>query len=104
MNAKLATLTTTALIAAAAVICGTAAPSAGTTANTSTTLQQDLDALVRSGAPGVVLRTQNGDRTVNLTAGVADLRTGRPMNAGDRFRVASVAKTYTATVLLQLVG
>jgi len=103
MNAKL-TAATTALIAAAAVICGAAAPSGGATANASPTLQQDVDALVRSGAPGVVLRIENGDQVVNLTAGVTDLRSGRPMNATERFRVASVTKTYTATVLLQLVG
>ncbi|MER6085631.1 serine hydrolase domain-containing protein [Streptomyces sp. NPDC001833] len=36
------------------------------------------------------------------TAGTADLRTGRPMNATDRLRVGSVTKTFTATVVLQL--
>ncbi|MGA5036904.1 serine hydrolase domain-containing protein [Streptomyces capoamus] len=34
--------------------------------------------------------------------GVADLRTGRPMNTTDRLRVGSVTKTFTATVVLQL--
>ncbi|WP_037680185.1 serine hydrolase [Streptomyces griseus] len=37
-------------------------------------------------------------------AGTADLRTGRPMNAADRLRVGSVTKTFTATVVLQLVA
>ncbi|SNX55957.1 D-alanyl-D-alanine carboxypeptidase [Streptomyces sp. TLI_55] len=36
------------------------------------------------------------------TAGTADLRTGRAMNATDRLRVGSVTKTFTATVVLQL--
>jgi D-alanyl-D-alanine carboxypeptidase len=34
--------------------------------------------------------------------GVADLRTGRPMNTTDRLRVGSVTKTFTATVVLRL--
>ncbi|MFJ4783627.1 serine hydrolase domain-containing protein [Streptomyces sp. NPDC088794] len=36
------------------------------------------------------------------TAGTADLRTGRPMNATDRLRAGSITKTFTATVVLQL--
>src|SRR5688500_9055762 len=34
--------------------------------------------------------------------GVADLRTGRPMAAGERIRIGSTTKTFTATVVLQL--
>ncbi|MEU3778300.1 serine hydrolase domain-containing protein [Streptomyces sp. NPDC032472] len=34
--------------------------------------------------------------------GVADLGTGRPMRAGDRLRIGSVSKTFTATVVVQL--
>ncbi|MFG2134645.1 serine hydrolase domain-containing protein [Streptomyces sp. NPDC048751] len=37
-------------------------------------------------------------------AGTADLRTGRRMNAADRLRVGSVTKTFTATLVLQLVA
>ncbi|MFJ4578824.1 serine hydrolase domain-containing protein [Streptomyces echinatus] len=37
-----------------------------------------------------------------VTDGVADLGTGRAMNATDRLRVGSVTKTFTATVVLQL--
>ncbi|MFJ6088228.1 serine hydrolase domain-containing protein [Streptomyces sp. NPDC092369] len=36
------------------------------------------------------------------TAGTADLRTGRAMNATDRLRAGSITKTFTATVVLQL--
>ncbi|MFI2200444.1 serine hydrolase domain-containing protein [Streptomyces sp. NPDC020192] len=39
-----------------------------------------------------------------VTGGVADLCTGRPMNTSDRLRVGSVTKTFTATVILQLVA
>jgi D-alanyl-D-alanine carboxypeptidase len=37
-----------------------------------------------------------------VTSGVADLRTGRPMAAGERVRIGSTTKTFTATVVLQL--
>ncbi|MEV5508168.1 serine hydrolase domain-containing protein [Streptomyces orinoci] len=37
-------------------------------------------------------------------AGAADLRTGRRMNTADRLRIGSVTKTFTATVVLQLVA
>ncbi|MET9604972.1 serine hydrolase domain-containing protein [Streptomyces sp. NPDC006512] len=35
--------------------------------------------------------------------GAADLRTGRPITAEDKVRIASVTKTFTATAVLQLV-
>jgi len=37
------------------------------------------------------------------TRGVADLGTGRPMRATDRLRIGSITKTFTATVVMQLV-
>ena len=37
-------------------------------------------------------------------AGTVDLRTGRTMNTADRLRIGSVTKTFTATVVLQLVA
>ncbi len=52
--------------------------------------------LVPRHRPGRALRR----RTV--TDGVADLRTGRPMNTTGGLRVGSVTKTFTATVVLQL--
>jgi D-alanyl-D-alanine carboxypeptidase len=67
-------------------------------------LQSDLDALVSGGAPGAILLVRGQDGTKRLTAGVAEIATGRPMHAGDRYRIASLAKTYVSTVVLQLVG
>ncbi|MFF8995061.1 serine hydrolase domain-containing protein [Streptomyces sp. NPDC014983] len=48
--------------------------------------------------------TKAGCARWTVTDGLADLRTGRPMNATDRLRVGSVTKTFTATVVLQLVA
>ena len=92
----LASLTAAVLVAAAG-----ATPS-GTGAQAS--LQKDADALVAAGAPGVVLLSRDGKRTITVTSGFGEVSTKTPMRANDRFRVASVTKTYTATVVLQLVG
>lgn len=73
-------------------------------------LRQSLHTfLTRNAVPGAaVLVTDPGPahgvscRRWSEAVGAADLRTGRPMNATDRLRAGSVAKTFTATVVLQL--
>jgi D-alanyl-D-alanine carboxypeptidase len=67
-------------------------------------LQSRLDALVAGGAPGTILLVRGEHGTKRLTAGLADIATRRPIRPGDRYRIASLAKTYVATVVLQLVG
>ncbi|HET7379677.1 MAG TPA: serine hydrolase domain-containing protein, partial [Gaiellales bacterium] len=67
-------------------------------------LQKGADALVATGAPGVGLLSRNGKRTIGVTSGLGEVSTKTAIRAHDRIRVASVAKTYTATVVLQLVG
>ena len=90
------------LSAAVLVVASAAATPSGTRAKTS--LQQDANALVAAGAPGVVLLTRDGNHTTSVTSGLGEISTKTPMRAADRFRVASIAKSYTATVVLQLVG
>jgi D-alanyl-D-alanine carboxypeptidase len=90
------------LTAAVLAVASAAATPGGTHAKTS--LQQDANALVAAGAPGVVLLTRDGSHTTSVTGGLGEISTNTPMRAADRFRVASIAKTYTATVVLQLVG
>ncbi|MFI9503789.1 serine hydrolase domain-containing protein [Nocardia sp. NPDC052566] len=60
--------------------------------------------LARSGMPGaqVVVSGPDGQRTIN--AGSGDLATGTPYADGAHFRIGSVTKTFTATVVMQLVG
>jgi D-alanyl-D-alanine carboxypeptidase len=67
-------------------------------------LQQDVDALVAAGAPGVVLVVRDGARTTRLAGGVAEIATSTPMVPADRYRIASLTKTYVAAVVLQLAG
>jgi D-alanyl-D-alanine carboxypeptidase len=67
-------------------------------------LQKDLDALVATGVPGAILLVRNGSHTVRLTGGMGDVGRKTPMNPHDHFKIASLTKTYTATVVLQLVA
>ena len=60
---------------------------------------------VRSqGAPGVVALVRNRSGTWRFATGAATLEPKRAMRVRDRLRVASVTKTFVATVVLQLVG
>ena len=95
-------LTLAVLVAAATVVQASAAPDRG--AARKAKLQLVLDQLVAAGAPGVIALVREGDRTIRLTSGYANLKTKRPMRADDRFRVGSATKPFVATVVLQLVG
>jgi len=66
-------------------------------------MQTELDTLVDLGVPGVVVMVSEDGESVTMTAGVSDLETGTAMEAGATFRIASMTKPYTATVVLQLV-
>ncbi|OPC77657.1 hypothetical protein B4N89_43645 [Embleya scabrispora] len=61
-----------------------------------------MEFALRSGVPGVIVRARDAHGVWRATAGVADLRTGRPPRPVNRFRVGSISKPFIATVLLQL--
>lgn len=64
--------------------------------------REAVEAAVEAGAPGATVTARDGHGVWSATAGVGDTRTGEPRSAADRFRVASITKTFVATVLLQL--
>ncbi len=68
-------------------------------------LQRDADAITAFGVTGAQARviTRNG-RNLTATSGVADRTTRRPVPRDGYFRIASVTKTFVATVILQLAG
>ncbi|MBG0566986.1 beta-lactamase family protein [Actinoplanes sp. NEAU-A11] len=67
-------------------------------------LQRHADVIHALGVVGVQARLVAGDgRHHVVTSGVADLRTGLPVPPDGRFRIASTGKTFSATVVLQLV-
>ncbi|OLF18490.1 serine hydrolase domain-containing protein [Actinophytocola xanthii] len=85
----------------------TAAPSAAAAApvrGSGDPLNRSLDALVAAGAPGVVARVDDGRRVRTVARGVAVLDPPTPIHADGGFRVASITKSFVATVVLQLVG
>jgi D-alanyl-D-alanine carboxypeptidase len=61
-----------------------------------------LAALVRAGAPGAVALVQSNGHIQTFAAGLADVSTKTPMQAGLRFRVGSISKTVVATLILKL--
>ena len=69
---------------------------------TSPGLQQRLDAVVAAGVPGVTMLRRDGLDVELGVAGSADLATGAPVTVDTVFRMGSVAKTFVATVALQL--
>jgi D-alanyl-D-alanine carboxypeptidase len=67
-------------------------------------LQAALDQIVAAGASGALAEFRDGTSSWRGVSGVAELGTARPVPVNGRFRIASVTKTYLATVVLQLVG
>ncbi|MFJ9934888.1 serine hydrolase domain-containing protein [Streptomyces virginiae] len=70
------------------------------------TLQRSLDRLVRSdGLPAALASVTGRDgRTRTYVAGVGDLATGAEVPRDGQVRIGSNTKTFTAVVVLQLVG
>jgi D-alanyl-D-alanine carboxypeptidase len=93
-----------ACVAAAALVAVSAPAGTITTRTQTSDLQRDVDTLVAAGAPGAILVARDGSRTVRLAGGLADVAHKRSMDSADRFRIASLTKSYVATVALQLVG
>ena len=90
---------------AAADAAGSRVPTGAGTQGRDKELQRQLDALVEAGYPGVAASVTGSDgKTVHYTAGVGDVRTEAPMPVDPHVRIASNTKTFTATVVMQLVG
>lgn len=89
-----------AAIAAALLLAPATATATAGAGRPSPALDPALERVVDAGAPGVVALA--GGRSA--AAGVADVRTGRRLRAGDAVRIGSVTKSFTAVVALQLVG
>jgi len=68
-------------------------------------VQEVLDAAVAEfKVPGAILAVRDMDGNTRFwTSGVANLKTGKPMSKDLYFRIGSVTKSYTSTVILQLV-
>ncbi|MBH5333931.1 beta-lactamase family protein [Streptomyces pactum] len=96
-------------VAAGVLAAGTVVPPAAaapSAARHGGTVQQGLDALVRSdGVPAALAGVTDGrGHTRTYTAGVGDLATGAGVPRDGQVRVGSNTKAFTAVVVLQLVA
>ncbi|GHH62248.1 hydrolase [Streptosporangium violaceochromogenes] len=66
-------------------------------------LRRTLAAIHQAGMYGVYSGVRDGDASWAGAAGVADVRTGRPVLPGMLHRVGSITKTFTAVAILQQV-
>ncbi|MFI9117754.1 serine hydrolase domain-containing protein [Streptomyces venezuelae] len=94
-----------AAVVAAVMTAGALAPPAAVAATRPDAVQQGLNALVRGGQPAALASVQDaGGRARTYTAGVGDLATGAKVPRDGQVRIGSNTKTFTAVVVLQLVG
>jgi D-alanyl-D-alanine carboxypeptidase len=91
-----------ALSTVAALFTASGGASAATAHQPDPLLQRDVDATAAAGAAGVLLRVTRNGVVTQYRAGTAVLGTDHPVPFGARFRVGSITKVFTGTVLLQL--
>lgn len=102
VRTSMKTMTTLTAVVLAMALAGPAVASADRGDDGHEATRRALEAAVADGVPGVTATARSGHRVWSATAGVGDLETGAPRSPRDHYRVASVAKTFVATVLLQL--
>jgi D-alanyl-D-alanine carboxypeptidase len=68
------------------------------------TLQDQVNAIHRTGTVGVLAEVTGPGAHRYATAGLASVATKAPVRPGDEFRIGSATKTFVATVVLQLAG
>ncbi|MCO6010166.1 beta-lactamase family protein [Actinoallomurus purpureus] len=68
------------------------------------TLVQQAGRVVSAGVPGVNIETRDERGTQSVVAGVGNLRTHEPPRPSGQFRIGSVTKSFTATLVLSLVA
>jgi D-alanyl-D-alanine carboxypeptidase len=90
-------------VAALTALALAVSPVAAQTPSPRTGLEERAQAIVDAGAPGVVIEVSDEDGARSGTAGVGNLRTGAEPDPDGRFRTGSLTKSFTATMVLQLV-
>ncbi|WP_037888896.1 serine hydrolase domain-containing protein [Streptomyces viridochromogenes] len=96
------TMTAVTAVVLSAALAGPAAAASPGPGDGHEATRRALEAAVADGVPGATAAVKDGRRGWTATAGVGDLETGKPRSPHDRYRVASITKTFVATVMLQL--
>lgn len=88
-----------------AALVASALPSSAAPRRSGDLLQRAIDQLTErpEGPPGAIVLVQRGPHLEVLRSGVANVRTGAPMQPWKRMRIASTAKAYSGGVALSLV-
>ncbi|BCJ50860.1 serine hydrolase [Actinoplanes sp. NBRC 14428] len=104
-------LTVTVAVAAAASSVPVAQAASRTSAEASAhpaglraVLQQDADALLKYGAPGVLVELDTAHGDTKVRSGFGNVEKGTPVPWNAKFRIGSYTKTFVSATLLQLVG
>ncbi|GAA3614489.1 serine hydrolase domain-containing protein [Nonomuraea rosea] len=90
------------LATAVTLVAATPLTVAPASAETRPVVQTVLDETVAAGIPGMVAEVRDSGRRTFAAAGVADTQSGRRRMPQERFRVGSITKAFTATLVLQL--
>ncbi|MFI6393583.1 serine hydrolase domain-containing protein [Nonomuraea sp. NPDC050547] len=90
------------LLLSAVVMTATALASPAEAAHDRADVRRSLERAVEGGAPGMVAEIRDHRGRWFGSAGVADLKTGEERRSGERFRIGSTTKTFTALLVLQL--
>lgn len=84
--------------------CAGSAPESPTSADPAASLQERVAAFLEThSVAGATVAVRIGGRTITAVAGMADIDRRRPVLPETPFRIASIAKTYTAALALKLV-
>ncbi|MFB4422755.1 serine hydrolase domain-containing protein [Streptomyces sp. QL37] len=89
---------------AVALLTASTGPTAAARPQPAGPLQQQVDAVHDTGTVGVAAEVTAPHTRDSARAGTARRGTGEPMPRNGRFRIGSSTKTFTAAVVLQLVG
>ncbi|MBL1100997.1 serine hydrolase domain-containing protein [Streptomyces coffeae] len=89
---------------ATAVLASSTASTAAAKPRSADPLQRQVEAIHATGAVGVHAEVTSPDARDSAYAGTAAMNTRTPMPRDGRFRIGSATKTFTAAVVLQLVG
>ena len=111
-RAAVAAVTAIATATAAACLAASVLPAAAVSGQPATlppppsraALVQQAERVVAAGTPGVVVETSDPRGRQSVVAGLGDVRADRAPRAAGQFRIGSVTKSFTATVVLGLVA